>query len=300
MSRPLHTPSSSKSSLRKTAMHPIQRTRTSFTSLSFVVILALVGCGDKASPPAASGGGAPPTPAAAVKAIEATAAVAAPSATPGVVAPLASNERLQGTIELDLGKGPVALRSVATTMDANLGKQVAERLNSAQGQQQVAKANDRIETITGAAGGKADTASQVQAIADSYAGKTVFTSTMRHVAIVKRHSVTLDAQLPKGPRITLDLQLSDKDNQLESARVSYYPNVGDAFSSFTTQKSGPDAAVVTLDKFERINDTTYAVEGSFKATNLVPAALAKKLQGQTVEQVQGRFKFTEVAVKPGL
>lgn len=283
-------------------MNPLQRTRTLVTSVSFVVTLAtlaLMGCGDKASPSAASGGGAPAAPAAAVEAVVATAAAVAPS-TPSTPAPLAGNERLQGTIEVDVGKGPVALRSVATTMDANLGKQVAERLNSAQGQQQVAKANDRVEAITGTSGGKADTASQVQAIADSYAGKTVFTSTMRHVAIVKRHSVTLDAQLPKGPRITLDLQLSDKDYQLESARVSYYPNVGDAFSSFTTQKSGPDAAVVTLDKFEQINDTTYAMEGSFKATNMVPAALAKKLQGQTVEQVQGRFKFTEVVVKPGL
>ena len=280
-------------------MKTVQHSRAPFISLSFVVALALAGCGEKASPPVASSGGggagAPASPAAAVEAIAATAAAVAP----GTPAPLASNERLQGTIELDLGKGPVALRSMATIMDANLGKQVAERLNSVQGQQQVAKANDRIEAITGTSGGKADTASQVQAIADSYAGKTVFTSFMRHVAIVKRHSVTLDAQLPQGPRITLDMQLSDKDYRLESAMVSYYPKSGDYFSSFTTQKSGPDAAEVTIDKFEQINDTTYAVEGSFKATNLVPAVLAKKLEGQTVEQVQGRFKFTEVVVKPG-
>ena len=276
-------------------MNPMQHTNTRFASLSLVAALVLAGC-DKASAPAASGGGVEPAPAAAVKAIAATAAAVAPS----VAAPLADNERVQGTIELDLGEGPVALRSIATTMDANLGKQVAERLNSAQGQQQVAKANDRIEAITGASGGKADTASQVQAIADSYAGKTVFTSTMRHVAIVQRHSVTLDAQLPKGPRITLDMQLSDKDYRLESAMVSYYPNSRDHFSSFTTQKSGPDAAAVTIDKFEQINTTTYAIEGSFKATNLVPAVLAKKLQGQTVELVKGRFKFAEVVVRPGL
>ena len=96
-------------------MTTVQHSRAPFISLSFVVALALAGCGDKASPPVASSGGggagAPASPAAAVEAIAATAAAVAP----GTPAPLASNERLQGTIELDLGKGPVALRSMATS-----------------------------------------------------------------------------------------------------------------------------------------------------------------------------------------
>lgn len=274
-------------------MNTIACKKNHFASICLVAALALAGC-DKASSPAATGT-ATPAAATAVQAIAATAAGVAPNA----VVPLASNERLQGTIELDIGKGPVVLRSIATTMDANLGKQVAERLNSTQGQEQVAKSSERIEAVTGTPRSNADTAGQVQAIADSYAGKTVFTSTMRHVAILKQHGVTLEAQLPKGPRISLDLQLSEKDYKLLSAKVAYYPLSSDLFSSFITEEAGPNAAVVTIDKFERVNDTTYAMEGSFKATNLAPDVLAKKLEGQTVQQVQGRFKFTEVAVKAG-
>ena len=210
----------------------------------------------------------------------------------------ANHERLQGTIELDAGNGLAVLRSMATTLDVQLGKQVAARLESGQGQRQIERANQRVQAATGGKG--PDMAGQVQAIADSYAGKTVYTSDIRHVAIVGQYTVSLDAKLPQGARTVLSLRLHEKDFSLKSATLSYYPDAADMFSAFASAKSGPDAVSVRIDSFERINDTTFAMQGSFQASHLKPAALAKKLQGRSLDRVQGRFSFAEIPLKPGL
>src|SRR5690606_4903796 len=82
---------------------------------------------------------------------------------------LKPNERVQGTIQFDMGNGPVSYRSIATKLDENLGRKTAERLGSAAGQRALAKANDR-------AGGKVQVSAQdVQDMADTFAGKTIYT-----------------------------------------------------------------------------------------------------------------------------
>ena len=78
----------------------------------------------------------------------------------------------------------------------------------------------------------------------------------------------------------------------QSANVSYYPDSKDVFNSFKTGKKAP--ATVRIDKIERVGDKVFAVSGSFSADDLQPGAMSKKLQGQTLPAVSGRFAFTEV------
>ena len=51
-----------------------------------------------------------------------------------------------------------------------------------------------------------------------------------------------------------------------------------------------------IEKIERVGDKVFAVSGSFSAADLEPGVMSKKLQGQTLPAVSGRFAFTEVPV----
>ena len=138
-------------------------------------------------------------------------------------------------------------------------------------------------------------AGDVQAIADHYAGKTVYESSMRRVPVVSGYLLTLDARAASGPRVTLDMRLNEKTLAPESANVSYYPDSKDGFNNFKTGKKAP--ATVRIDKIERVGDKVFAVSGSFSADDIQPGAMSKKLQGQTLPAVSGRFAFTEVPLR---
>lgn len=202
-----------------------------------------------------------------------------------------STQRVQGTIHADTGRGMVEMTSRATTLPGNLGQQTAARLQTAEGQAAVQKGDARAKAATGRGVGAAD----VQAIADQYAGKTVYESSMRHVKVVQRHMLTLDAKAANGPRVALNMQLDEKTLAVLDAKVSYYPEGKDFSNDFTTDKKVP--ATVRIDKIEKVSDKVFAVSGSFSATDLKPGVLAKKLKGQTLPSVNGRFAFTEVPLR---
>ena len=201
-----------------------------------------------------------------------------------------STQRVQGSIHADAGRGMVELTSRATTLPSNLGQQTAARLQTAEGQSAVRQGDARAKAATGQGVGAAD----VQAIADQYAGKTVYDSTMRSVKVIARYLLTLDARAASGPRVTLDMRLNEETLAPQSANVSYYPDSKDGFNNFKTGKKAP--ATVRIDKIERVGDKVFAVSGSFSAADLQPGVMSKKLQGQTLPAVSGRFAFTEVPV----
>ena len=199
-----------------------------------------------------------------------------------------STQRVQGSIHADAGRGMVELTSRATTLPSNLGQQTAARLQTAEGQSAVRQGDARAKAATGQGVGAAD----VQAIADQYAGKTVYDSTMRSVKVIARYLLTLDAKTAGGPRVALALELDEKTLAPVSASVSYYPDSKDLFNNFKTGKKAP--ATVRIEKIERVGDKVFAVSGSFSAADLEPGVMSKKLQGQTLPAVSGRFAFTEV------
>ena len=201
-----------------------------------------------------------------------------------------STQRVQGSIHADAGRGMVELTSRATTLPSNLGQQTAARLQTAEVQSAVRQGDARAKAATGQGVGAAD----VQAIADQYAGKTVYDSTMRSVKVIARYLLTLDAKAAGGPRVALALELDEKTLAPVSASVSYYPDSKDLFNNFKTGKKAP--ATVRIEKIERVGDKVFAVSGSFSAADLEPGVMSKKLQGQTLPAVSGRFAFTEVPV----
>jgi hypothetical protein len=201
-----------------------------------------------------------------------------------------STQRVQGSIHADAGRGMVELTSRATTLPDNLGQQAAARLQTSEGQAAVQKGDARAKAATG----RGVSAGDVQAIADHYAGKTVYDSTMRSVKVIARYLLTLDAKAAGGPRVALALELDEKTLAPVSASVSYYPDSKDLFNNFKTGKKAP--ATVRIEKIERVGDKVFAVSGSFSAADLQPGAMSKKLQGQTLPAVSGRFAFTEVPV----
>lgn len=205
-------------------------------------------------------------------------------------AELKPNERIQGTIELDIGDGPVVYRSIATKLADNLSEVAAERLGSVDGQRTLDDANAKLK------GNVKVQARDVQELADHFAGKTIYTSEVRDIDMIKRRNVSIRGISANGATAALVLSFAMADNKLESAVLEYTPDNRKLTQSFT---SNDDHKIeVTIDRFEQVDENTWSIAGAFKAERLVPGVLAKKLAGQTVEGAQGRFDVGELAAKP--
>ena len=200
--------------------------------------------------------------------------------------------RLQGTMQVNAGEGEQALQSHATVVDSRLGEKAATRLGTAQGQQSLADANASI----GAKSGVKVSSSDVQAMANAMAGRTVYTSQANHIKIINSYGITLDARSPAKPgaRVQLSLRFSDKDMKLTDGKLEYYPDSGKYAESYQ-KKITP--AEVTIDKLERKDDKTFVISGRFKVANLKAGVLAKELKGKTLDAVSGRFDFQEVPIR---
>lgn len=243
----------------------------------------------------AAGVHAQATPKAITAAPDLVAAMFGPQPGPSTPKP---NERLQGVIEVDAGKGPVRMWSLATVVDKDLGQQAAAKLKTAEGQQAVAQGQARAGAIAGQDAARRVTAAQVQATADFFAGKTMYSSQARAIDIIKQTQVSLSATAADGSHVNLNLSLRQSDLKLDSAKVDYRPAGARVMDSFeSAKKPGPGAVTVTIDKLERVGTQGYALSGSFKAVDLQPGVLAKNLKGQTLPVLSGRFAFREVPLR---
>ena len=207
-------------------------------------------------------------------------------------APLKPGERVQGTIQLDIGNGAASFRSLATKIDDDLGKKTAERLGSNSGQKELANAKSKV-------GGGANVSSQdIQELADSFAGKTIYTSQMNSLSIINERQVTMDGIAADGRRIILTISFPMDSDTPKGAKLEYVPDGRKRMQSFESDRRANDRVQVTLDRFERVNDDTLSIAGTFKAEKLSPTILAKDLAGQEVNGASGSFDFTEIHVRP--
>ncbi len=272
--------------------------QTHFWTMAGIAVLsaALAGCGKNDS--AQAPGSSPPPAAqgsAAAKSVEkmVTAAEAAKGST--TETPDGNTLRLQGTMQVDAGEGTVPMRSMATVIDAKLGEKTAARLGTAEGQQALSNANASVNTPGNGARPQVS-GSDIQDLANSMAGRTMYSSQATHIAVIKAYGVSLDAKSDTkgGPRMQLNLTLSETDLTLSAATVEFYPDNGKSFESYKKKIPVSD---VTIDKLERKDDKTLVLSGSFKAADLPAAVLAKSLKGQTLASVSGRFDFQEVPIR---
>lgn len=260
-------------------MTNVQTRLCALAALTVLAASALAGCGKSHDAEVKSTPGA----------VVASAAAAQSNA---VSTPDGNTLRLQGTMQVDAGQGEQALQSHATVVDAKLGEKTAARLGTAQGQKSLADANARV----GGRGGPVATSSDVQDMANAMAGRTVYSSQASHIAVIHSYGIALDAKSASkpGPRAQLSLRFSDKDMSLVDGKVEFYPDSSRSSESYVTKIKASD---VTIDKLERKDDNTFALSGSFRATDLKAGVLAKQLKGKTLASVSGRFDFQEVPIR---
>ena len=240
-----------------------------------IIVTTTAGCG-KGEAPAASGDASSAAPAV---------AVAPPAAAPKIAE--GNTEREQGSIQVDAGQGMQTPRSMATVIDPKLGEKTATRLGTADGKKKLADATANAPQVT---------ASDIQATANQFAGRTVYASQAMHMEIMKAYIIEMDAksQGDKGVRMKVNLVVSDKDLALQRGTLEYYPDAGKRTESYKKKILASD---ITLEKLERKDDKTFVVSGSFKATELPAGVLAEDLKGQVLASISGRFDFAEMPVR---
>lgn len=258
------------------------RTSASLFALCALALALLAGCKDAATPEEAASGMRTAIEDVG-KTVPSGGAVSGPEA-------LQPGQRLQGTITLDVGGGARTYRVIATKLADDLGKQAAARLGSAQGKAALEKANAR-------AGGKATVStSDVQELADAFAGKTMYSAQVRSIDILERQQVSIEGEAADGSRVTLGFSLPIGGDEVLDASIEYRPDRKRAMEDFRA-RSRDGFVRVTLERLQRDEPRTWSVTGSFDATDLKPGALAKKLAGRSIVRAAGRFDVAELHVR---
>ncbi len=244
------------------------------------VLLALAACGGQES--------ASSTPAQGMReAVDAAAAKLPPPETA-----LQPGQSVQGTIEASVGRGPQSFRSLSTKVADDLGAQVDARLGTGEGRKAIDSANRAL--ATSGTGQKVD-ADTVRGVVAGMAGKTLHDSQVQHLEIIGSLQVSLNGKAADGGALEISLSFDDASLGLTEATLSYRPDPRSMFDAFATTKDAPPQ--VTIERFQKNADGSYALAGTFRATNLPAAKMAKKLAGQSLPQAEGRFEFAALPLK---
>ena len=247
--------------------------RRHISALSLTVLLAA--CGEPQPANTASPADA------ALKAAE-TAAANAPKAQ----AALQPGQSVQGMIEANVGKGMQSFRSLSTKVADNLDKQLEEKLGTGEGKRALNEAN---RTLRDSGIKQEVSADQVRDFIGGMAGKTFHDSMVQHIGMIGQLNVALNGTAADGTKLTLDLSFDDANMALKSASVTYQPDSRAMFDSFRSDDEAPPQ--MTIERFEKNADGSYALSGSFRAQNVPASKLAKKIKGQTLAGAEGRFAF---------
>lgn len=253
-----------------------------------VLAVALAGCGkaDDASANADSGSS--------MQAIvdEAAQDAADAGALPDGDAPLKEGQTVQGTLQADVGNGMQAFRSLSTKVADDIGKQLDEKLGRAEGQDAIADANKKLEKL--GTGMQVD-AGDVREIVGDMAGKTFHDSQVLHVDIIQSLQVTLKGTAGDGGNLDLGVTFDDKTLAMTGSSLNYRPKANAMFDFY--EGKGGEQVTVTIDRFERNADGTYAIAGSFSAKDLPASSMAKKLPAKTLPSASGTFAFDALPLK---
>lgn len=253
-----------------------------------VLAVALAGCGkaDDASANADSGSS--------MQAIvdEAAQDAGDAGALPDGDAPLKEGQTVQGTLQADVGNGMQAFRSLSTKVADDIGEQLDEKLGRSEGQEAIADANKKLEKL--GIGMQVD-AGDVREIVGDMAGKTFHDSQVLHVDIIKSLQVTLKGTAGDGGSLDLGITFDDQSLAMTGSSLNYRPKANAMFDFY--EGKGGEQVTVTIDRFERNADGTYAIAGSFSAKDLPASSMAKKLPAKTLPSASGTFAFDALPLK---
>lgn len=260
----------------------MNRTRLLSTLLPFAL---LAGCKDETPPASAAG-----TAASMQAAVEGAAQHAADTrAVQAGDAPLKPGQSVQGIIEADVGKGTQGFRSLSTKVADDIAQQVDEKLDSAKGEGALDDANRKLEKL--GTGVRVD-ADDVRDLVGGMAGKTFHDSALRKIDIIHVLQASLSGKAADGSKLELALDFGDKTNALAGSSLTYRPQAGAVFDFYETKD-----VQVTIDRFERNADGSYALAGSFTARDVPASPMAKKLDGKALASASGSFAFESLPVK---
>ena len=91
------------------------------------------------------------------------------------------------------------------------------------------------------------------------------------------------------------ITFDDKTLAMTGSSLSYRPKATAMFDFY--QSNGDDDVQVTIDRFERNADGTYAITGSFSAKDLPASSMAKKLPSASLKSASGTFSFEALPLK---
>ena len=254
-------------------------------AVAFLVVAA--GCGDKAtSPPTDTGSSMQAI-------VDETAQDAAQAgALPDGDAPLKEGQTVQGTIEADVGNGTQSFRSLATKVADDIGEQLDEKLGRAEGQDAIADANRKLDKMgTGTQVSNQD----VRDIVGGMAGKTFHDASVMQVDIIKSLQVSLKGTASDGAQLDLAMTFDDTSLTLTSSNFTYRPKANAMFDFYEAKDK--EGFAVTVERFERNADGTYAIAGSFTAKDVPASAMAKKLPSASLPAASGRFDYASLPLK---
>ncbi|HQX93924.1 MAG TPA: hypothetical protein PLJ91_04715, partial [Thermomonas sp.] len=251
---------------RSSAMIRFQMQMRKTASLA-VVVAALSACGNTSTTaPADTASGMQ----AAVEQAEGDAQAAGAASTGD--APLKPGQTIQGSIEADVGNGTQSFRSLATKVADDIGAQVEGKLDTGKGQRAIDDANRKLEKLGVESRVGAD---DVREMVEGMAGKTFHDASVMQVDIIKSLQVSLKGTASDGAQVDLAMTFDDKSLALTSSNFSYRPKANAMFDFY--QSKGDKDVEVTLERFERNADGTYALTGTFAAKDLPASKMAKKL-----------------------
>lgn len=127
------------------------------------------------------------------------------------------------------------------------------------------------------------------------AGRTVYSSKATYVKAVDIYSVELEGKSQSQPSamMVVNLLLSGESLTLKEAEIAYYPNSRNRAEFY---KDYIELTDVTIDRLDRKDETTFAISGSFRGSELGTGVLAEELKGQTLATISGQFDFSEVHI----
>lgn len=207
-------------------------------------------------------------------------------------APLKEGQTVQGTLQADVGNGMQSFRSLSTRVADDIGKQLDEKLGRAEGQDAIADANKKLEKL--GTGMQVD-AGDVRDIVGGMAGKTFHDSQVMHVDIIQSLQVTLKGTAGDGGNLDLGITFDDKTLAMTGSSLNYRPKANAMFDFY--EGKGGEQVAVTVERFERNADGTYAIAGSFTAKELPASSMAKKLPAKTLPSASGTFAFDALPLK---
>ena len=247
-----------------------------------LALALLAGCGQDTAPSTKTASGMQ-------TAIEQATEGATPSAGD---APLKPGQSVQGSIEADVGNGMQAFRSIATKVADDIGEQVDDKLGTGEGQRALDDANRKLEKM-GVDARVSDT--DVRDIVGGMAGKTFHDASVMQVDIIKSLQVSLKGTASDGAQLDLAMTFDDTSLTLTSSNFTYRPKANAMFDFYEAKDK--EGFAVTVERFERNADGTYAIAGSFTAKDVPASAMAKKLPSASLPAASGRFDYASLPLK---